>query len=171
MVNAVDHTSALPEENAHLLNSISPVRASNGIGLDYVQGKPSRDFAFSDSTQSEPLEFQEAGTYDDWIEPVSSLPQRGASSRQTFFQRIVQWLQGPQPARPFKIRPILPDIQLRHLVWSQERFPRRSLQVIFYAGACCLWALVFLGILRYTLSYCNINDNYPSRLSCTSRFW
>lgn len=94
------------------------------------------------------------------------------TSTARIFHALYRWIKGPRPPRPFKIRPILPELQNVPPALLQKYFPSQKqkfwLLVMFYF----LWLSVSLGVLSISLSGCKVPGyETPVRLSCVSRFW
>ena len=86
--------------------------------------------------------------------------------------RLYQWLKGPQPSRPFGIKPTLPRLQHDLLSFFHRKCPSRRQRGLWYALLCLLWAACFLVILSTSIRGCHIPGyRSPVRLSCVSRLW
>ena len=85
---------------------------------------------------------------------------------------LYRWAKGPRQLRPFRIEPILPQLQNVPLVLLQKYFPKRKQQFWLLIILCLLWVSVFLGVLSTSISGCQVPGyKTPVRLSCVSRFW
>lgn len=96
-------------------------------------------------------------------------PKKSAAS---FFHALSKWVKGAQPSRPFKIKPIFPQIQNAPIAFLDKYFPgqkqRSWLLLILYL----LWIIVFSAVLSTSTYGCHISGyNAPIRLSCVSRLW
>ena len=83
---------------------------------------------------------------------------------------VIAWLQGPIPARPFRIRPLLPTIQ------SSPRCLANFVTRYIFIHWLIVWSLIcgilFIFILARSEASCEIESyGSPLRLSCVSRLW
>lgn len=82
------------------------------------------------------------------------------------------WLSGPDPPRPWKIRPFLPRLQQFPLRFVDKFLPRQwqriAALVVFYV----CWIATFAAVLRKSSVVDDVNGyGQPILLSCGSVFW
>ena len=96
---------------------------------------------------------------------------RWISVARTFYA-IEQWVRGPRPPRPYRITPILAQLQPMPLKTFRRYFPRRQQRFCLLGAVFLLWLIIFLGVLSRSVLGCQIPGyRTPVRLSCVSRFW
>lgn len=88
------------------------------------------------------------------------------------WRATVKWVKGPQPPRPWKIRPFFPRIQTAPIQILNNYFPKRkhktTLLIFFYF----CWLLSF-GLVLHRSAFAADIPGYgsPVRIRCTDRFW
>jgi hypothetical protein len=100
--------------------------------------------------------------------PLAAMHLPGASlAARVFGARLSEWMQGPQPPRPYIIVPFGGSIQLvclkRINTWFPQGRQRGLLAIAFFA----FWLLSFVLVIHNGSS----TDLDRTRLSCVSRFW
>ncbi|PVH95179.1 hypothetical protein DM02DRAFT_601277 [Periconia macrospinosa] len=88
------------------------------------------------------------------------------------WRKTVVWVKGPQPPRPWKIRPLFPGIQKAPLRILETWFPKPkhkiALLVVFYF----CWILSFSLVLHRSAFTADIPGyGAPVRLRCNDRLW
>ncbi|KAF2179810.1 hypothetical protein K469DRAFT_730441 [Zopfia rhizophila CBS 207.26] len=92
------------------------------------------------------------------------------------FQRAwgatVQWVKGPQPPRPWKIRPLFPRVQTAPVQFLNNYFPKRKHRVLLLIFFYFCWLLSF-GLVLHRSAFAADIPGYgsPVRIRCTDRFW
>ncbi|KAF2021133.1 hypothetical protein BU24DRAFT_15461 [Aaosphaeria arxii CBS 175.79] len=88
------------------------------------------------------------------------------------WRAVVVWTKGPQPPRPWKIRPFLPRIQYAPIQFLQNYFPKRKHKVILLIFFYFCWLLSF-GLVLHRSAFAADVPGYgsPVRLRCNDRFW
>lgn len=85
---------------------------------------------------------------------------------------IYGWLRGPNPPKPWKIRPFLPRLQQLPLRLVDKVLTRQwqRIAVLFLFYVC--WIATFAAVLRKSSVVDNVNGyGQPILLSCGSVFW
>lgn len=100
--------------------------------------------------------------------PVEMSPFAGASLIEKMLApRLLAWIQGPQPPRPYIIVPLGGSLQViclkRLRTWLPQRRQRELAAVAFFA----VWLLSFVLVIHSG----NSTDGDRTRLSCISRLW
>ena len=104
--------------------------------------------------------------------PIFSLHGGPEEAAARIFYALCGWVKGPQPPRPFTIKPILPQLQDIPRDILRNRWPARRHKILLLIIICLLWAATYLGVLSVSISRCQIPGyKSPVRLSCVSRFW
>lgn len=92
------------------------------------------------------------------------------------FQRAwaatVEWAKGPQPPRPWKIRPFFPSIQTAPIRFLNNYFPGRKHKVTLLVFFYLCWALSF-GLVLHRSAFAADVPGYgaPIQIRCTDRLW
>ncbi len=85
---------------------------------------------------------------------------------------VVTWIKGPQPPRPWKIRPLFPKIQTAPIRFINNYFPKRKHKVFLLIFFYSCWALTFGLVLHRSAFAADIPGfGTPVQLRCTDRFW
>ena len=88
------------------------------------------------------------------------------------FYAVEQWVRGPQPPRPYRVTPILSQLQTFPLNSFRRFFPRGQQRFCLLVAIFLLWSIIFVGLLSISVLGCQIPGyRTPVRLSCISRFW
>lgn len=88
------------------------------------------------------------------------------------WSRIVTWVKGPQPPRPWKIHPYFPKIQTAPIRFVDTFFPKRKQKIMLLVGFYFCWILSFTLVLHRSAFAADIPGyGSPVRLRCTDRFW
>ncbi|KAF1969368.1 hypothetical protein BU23DRAFT_557682 [Bimuria novae-zelandiae CBS 107.79] len=82
------------------------------------------------------------------------------------------WVEGPQPPRPWSIRPLFPTVQRAPLQLLDRYFPKRkhkvTLLIVFYVA----WFLSFSLVLHRSAFTADIpGHGSPVNIRCTDRLW
>ncbi|ORY19291.1 hypothetical protein BCR34DRAFT_582454 [Clohesyomyces aquaticus] len=82
------------------------------------------------------------------------------------------WVKGPQPPRPWKIRPFFPSIQYAPIQFLHNYFPKRKHKVLLLIFFYICWLLSF-GLVLHRSAFAADIPGYgsPVRITCTDRFW
>ena len=148
----------LNRENSRLLLSNTSPYDLEGAALRDVDGSNEQDIELDPISFTEPLQ-----TF-----PKSHARQINAPRS----NKLRNWLQGPQPPRPFRISPILARIQYASLSSFQRKLPTRKQRSLLYTFLCFVWIGCFSVILSASLRGCHIPEQKnPIRLACISRPW
>lgn len=91
---------------------------------------------------------------------------------QRAWRSTVIWVKGPQPPRPWRIRPLFPSIQIAPVQFLNNYFPKRkhkiSLLIFFYF----CWFLSFSLVLHRSAFSADIPGyGSPVRFRCNDRLW
>jgi hypothetical protein len=88
------------------------------------------------------------------------------------WKATVQWSQGPQPPRPWKITPILEEYQTAHLRLLDKLMPAKSQKIWLLLAFYFLWLLVFSLVLWKSAFSSEIKGyGKPQNIGCQARFW
>ena len=84
----------------------------------------------------------------------------------------VVWVKGPQPPRPWKIRPFFPRVQTAPIQFLHNYFPQRRHKVALLIFFYFCWLLSF-GLVLHRSAFAADIPGYgsPVRIRCTDRFW
>ena len=125
-----------------------------------------------DTSENWIAEAQEEGLITARRHPIYSPHSESKKSIAAIFQALHWWVEGPRPPRPFKIQPILPQLQNAPLAFLQGYFPQRQQRFWLLIIVYLLWISTFLSVLSFSISGCQVPGyKTPVRLSCISRFW
>ena len=150
MATSLDDEPPSLEEDDHLL-------ASSSYPLDVLEGGPTLP-SDTPKGQISPAQMEGHG--------------RPKNPAVYIFHALCRWVKGPRPPRPFKIKPIFPQLQNVPLAFLQRSVPRGQRRFWLLIIHHCLWLGVFLGVLYISRSGCQVPGyRTPVRLSCVSRFW
>jgi hypothetical protein len=84
----------------------------------------------------------------------------------------VKWLQGPEPPRPWQIRPLLPPIQHLPLRLVDRLLPRRWQRAIVLLIFYVCWIATFGAVLNESSAVDDIGGQGPPFLvGCGASFW
>lgn len=101
-----------------------------------------------------------------WSQLVAKMP----APATRYGRKVVEWVKGPQPARPHAIKPVLERFQT-FPVKLLGRLPPWA-RLVVYAVAFVLWAVLFAVILtNYSLPTNFAGFGAPVALSCVSNLW
>ncbi|KAF2743200.1 hypothetical protein M011DRAFT_489944 [Sporormia fimetaria CBS 119925] len=116
----------------------------------------------SEASDEEHLESQNGYTTSKYVHP----------RLQGIWRDIVVWVKGPQPPRPWKIRPFYPHIQTAPLRFLNNYFPKRKHKVALLVFFYLSWLLSF-GLVLHRSAFAADVPGYgsPVRFRCTDRFW
>ena len=82
------------------------------------------------------------------------------------------WVKGPQPPRPWKIRPLFPALQLAPLRFINNYFPKRAHKTALLVFFYFCWFLSFALVLHRSAFAADIPGyGSPVRVRCTDRLW
>lgn len=100
---------------------------------------------------------------------VSSLiPQR----LQSRWRRIIVWVRGPQPPRPWKIQPFFPKIQTAPVQLLDRWLPQKKHKILLLVAFYLAWVAAFALVLHRSAFAADIPGyGSPVRITCTDRFW
>lgn len=91
---------------------------------------------------------------------------------QRAWRATVTWVKGPQPPRPWKIRPFFPKIQSAPIQFLNNYFPKRKHKVVLLLFFYFCWLLSFSLVLHRSAFAADIPGyGSPVRIRCTDRFW
>ncbi|KAL7776002.1 hypothetical protein CFE70_006414 [Pyrenophora teres f. teres 0-1] len=91
---------------------------------------------------------------------------------QRVWDKVVVWVKGPQPPRPWKIRPFFPRIQTAPIQLLNNYFPKRKQKIALLVFFYFCWILTF-GLVLHRSAFAADIPGYgsPVRIRCTDRFW
>lgn len=91
---------------------------------------------------------------------------------QRTWNNICVWVKGPQPPRPWKIRPFFPRIQTAPIQFVNNYFPKRKHKIALLVFFYFCWLLSF-GLVLHRSAFAADIPGYgsPVRIRCTDRFW
>lgn len=85
---------------------------------------------------------------------------------------VAKWVKGPQPPRPWKIRPFFPGIQSAPIQFLNNYFPKRKQKVALLIFFYICWLAAFSLVLNRSAFASDIPGyGSPVRIQCTDRFW
>ena len=85
---------------------------------------------------------------------------------------VAKWVKGPQPPRPWKIRPFFPSIQSAPIQFLNNYFPKRKQKVALLIFFYICWLAAFSLVLNRSAFASDIlGYGSPVRIRCTDRFW
>ncbi|KAF2851891.1 hypothetical protein T440DRAFT_46570 [Plenodomus tracheiphilus IPT5] len=88
------------------------------------------------------------------------------------WQKVVTWVKGPQPPRPWKIQPFFPRVQEAPILLLERYFPKRKQKIILLIVFYICWILTFGLVLHRSAFAADIpGHGSPVRIRCTDRFW
>ncbi|EOA84212.1 hypothetical protein ACJQWK_00963 [Exserohilum turcicum] len=89
-----------------------------------------------------------------------------------FCHNVVVWAKGPQPPRPWKIRPFFPRIQTAPIRFLNNYFPKKKQKIALLVFFYFCWILTF-GLVLHRSAFAADIPGYgsPVRVRCTDRFW
>ncbi|KAF2106582.1 hypothetical protein BDV96DRAFT_507519 [Lophiotrema nucula] len=91
---------------------------------------------------------------------------------QRYWAATVKWVKGPQPPRPWKIRPFFPAVQTAPIKFINNYFPKRKHKVILLIFFYFCWFLSFSLVLHRSAFAADIPGyGSPVHIRCTDRFW
>lgn len=91
---------------------------------------------------------------------------------QRAWRATVVWVKGPQPPRPWKIRPFFPRVQYAPIQFLNNYFPKRKHKVTLLIFFYFCWFLSFSLVLHRSAFAADIPGyGSPVRVRCTDRFW
>jgi len=85
---------------------------------------------------------------------------------------VVEWAKGPNPPRPWRIKPLFPTIQEAPIRLLDHYAPKRTHRVALLFAAYFLYILAFVLVQRES-SFAGEIPGYgnPARISCAASFW
>lgn len=87
-------------------------------------------------------------------------------------RRTAAWVKGPQPPRPWKIRPLFPAVQSAPLRLLERYFPKRKHQIALLVVFYVCWFLSFSLVLHRSAFAADIPGyGAPVRFRCTDQLW
>lgn len=88
------------------------------------------------------------------------------------WSRFYTHLKGPEPPRPWKIRPFLPRLQQLPLKLVDKVCPRQWQRVIALGLFYICWIATFAAVLHKSSVAEDVNGyGQPTRVSCGGSFW
>lgn len=85
---------------------------------------------------------------------------------------VVQWVKGPQPPRPYSIRPFYPEIQTAPLKILDRFLPKKEQKIWLLVGFYFCWVISFVLVLQQSAFSAEIKGyGAPVTLSCGARYW
>ena len=85
---------------------------------------------------------------------------------------VAKWVKGPQPPRPWKIRPFFPGIQSAPIQFLNNYFPKRKQKVALLIFFYICWLAAFSLVLNRSAFASDIPGyGSPVRIRCVDRFW
>lgn len=82
------------------------------------------------------------------------------------------WLRGPTPAHVYHINPWFPRLQAAPARLIDQKFPRRSSQIVLLFGGLIFWIVVFFASLKASVAGPDVPGyGQPVKLSCHDRLW
>lgn len=179
MSSSVDDEPPSLEENSCLLpSSDSPLHDPTGEAPRYRDGIEDQDIELG-SISSPPISIENRTSQvhgENFITgPLNPLCSRYTGPKRSaapIFYALYQWVKGPQPSRPFKIGPILPQLQNIPIAFLDKYFPGRKQRSWLLIISCLLWIILFRpSCLHQYMAVTYLDTNPPIRLSCVSRLW
>jgi len=85
---------------------------------------------------------------------------------------VAKWAKGPDPPRPWRIKPLLPTIQEAPIRLLDKLAPKRTQRVTLLLVAYFLYIFAFVLVQRES-SFAGEIPGYgnPARISCGASFW
>jgi hypothetical protein len=88
------------------------------------------------------------------------------------WRATVIWVKGPQPPRPWKIKPFFPQIQTAPIQFLNNYFPKKSHKVILLLFFYFCWLLSFALVLHRSSFAADVPGfGPPINIRCTDTFW
>jgi hypothetical protein len=179
MSRSTDNEPLRLEENNHLLASYDyPIHMHRPEGTAFRRYEGVEDADMELGSVTLPLiDMQRSNSHEEEFftgipNPIHSPYSGLQQSASHIFYDFRQWINGPQPPRSFKIRPVLSRIQNAPMAFLHNHFPELYQRFWLLLIICFLWVSLFSGILSTSLSGCQVfGYGTPVRLSCDSRFW
>lgn len=85
---------------------------------------------------------------------------------------VSKWLRGPDPARPWKIRPLLPRLQHLPLRLVDKLLPRQWQRVIALFVFYVCWIATFGAVMHKSSAVDDVDgQGAPFLVGCGSTFW
>ena len=165
-----------PTRSRHELASLPDVEPDHGIHDD--EGAPPpvyRDDEAASALSNESAELiatSEASAEEHYRpEQSHSLAKYLPPQLQRMWQSTVVWVKGPQPPRPWKIRPFFPHVQTAPLRLLNNYFPKRKHKIALLVFFYFCWILTF-GLVLHRSAFAADIPGYgsPVRVRCTDRF-
>ena len=99
-------------------------------------------------------------------------PKQVPKSVQRVINSVATWIKGPQPPRPYKIRPFFPAVQNAPVRLLDRYLPKRRQKIWLLVAFYVVWLLSFSLVLRRSAFSTEIAGyGSPVRVSCSSRVW
>lgn len=91
---------------------------------------------------------------------------------QRAWEKTKIWVKGPQPPRPWRIRPLFPKVQRAPLELLDRFFPKRKHKVILLLVFYFAWFLSFSLVMHRSAFAADIPGyGAPVNIRCTDRLW
>lgn len=88
------------------------------------------------------------------------------------WSKLVIWVKGPQPPRPWKIHPFFPRLQEAPIQLLETYVPKRNQKILLLVVFYICWILSFGLVLHRSAFAADIpGHGSPVRIRCTDRFW
>ncbi|KAK8239005.1 hypothetical protein HDK77DRAFT_283467 [Phyllosticta capitalensis] len=127
--------------------------------------------AGSDVTAINNPDLQDYERAEELITPPQA-PKQVPKSVQRVINSVATWIKGPQPPRPYKIRPFFPAVQNAPVRLLDRYLPKRRQKIWLLVAFYVVWLLSFSLVLRRSAFSTEIAGyGSPVRVSCSSRFW
>lgn len=95
-----------------------------------------------------------------------------SAKAQRWWRVTKKWTQGPKPARPWRITPVLEEYQNLPIVIRNHYFPTRSHKIWLLVAFYGCWLLTFSLMLRKSAFASDVRGHgAPHLISCAARFW
>ncbi|KAF2841284.1 hypothetical protein M501DRAFT_1000451 [Patellaria atrata CBS 101060] len=88
------------------------------------------------------------------------------------WKSTVKWMKGPQPPRPYRIRPYFPAIQEAPIRLLERYAPKRKHKILILVALYFCWLLSFSLVLHKSAFASDVPGyGSPVRIGCTARYW
>lgn len=88
------------------------------------------------------------------------------------WEKVVVWVKGPQPPRPWKIRPFFPKVQTAPIRFIETYFPQKKHKIWLLAVFYFCWILSFTLVLHRSAFTADVPGyGKPVMIRCTDRMW
>jgi hypothetical protein len=85
---------------------------------------------------------------------------------------VYKWIKGPDPPRPWKIRPFYPEVQIAPVKLLRKYFPEERHRFWVLVAYYVIWVAAFAVVLHKSAFTADVpGHGSPVRINCFDRFW